>query len=80
MQTFQQTSVAFVSRTDTREIAEALIREHQERISSRHQLLIMYGQNKNSGTTVARVVPTRKKSDSFISRQLTKLEHFYELL
>jgi hypothetical protein len=80
MQTFQQSAAGFVGKTDTREIAEALIKEHQERISSRHQLLIMYGQGKAQGTTVARVVPAKRKSDSFLGRQWSKFEQFYELL
>jgi hypothetical protein len=72
--------MAFAGSTNTREIAEALIREHQQRISSRHQLLIMYGQGKPQGTTVARVAPTKKKGDSFLSRQWSRFEKFYELL
>jgi hypothetical protein len=80
MHTAQQTLPAVIGKAEAREIAEALIREHQQRISSRHKILIMYNQGAEAGTSPARTSRNESKSDSFLSRQWAKFEHFYELL
>lgn len=68
--------------SDTRTIAESLIRERQQRISSRHRILLTYQQASECAkkSSACHENGTPSKRQSWLVRVWSKIEEIYELL